>query len=139
MRKTMATTATMLAMTMPAFAASPPVCHGGNRAARKVTCIVDGDTGWEHGRKWRYEGIDAPELTSHAECRTESRRALQARERLRQLMARGYRVNWSGKAGYYGRALVTITLVDGRDAGTVLLSERLAQPWPNHANPWCGR
>ncbi|WP_258158976.1 hypothetical protein [Rhizobium sp. TH2] len=25
------------------------VCSGGNRAARKVTCIYDGDTGWQHG------------------------------------------------------------------------------------------
>ena len=31
----------------------PPVCSGGNRAARKLTCIVDGDTGWENGVKWR--------------------------------------------------------------------------------------
>ena len=54
-------------------------------------------------------------------------------------MEQGYRVNWSGRKGFYHRALVTITLSDGRDAGEVLLEEGLAQLWPNHSNPWCDR
>ena len=125
---------------VPAFAAELPVCSGGNRAARHVTCIVDGDTGWEHGRKWRLKNIDAPELAEHAICRAEAARAEEARDRLRELMSGGYRINWTGRNGYYGRALVTITLNDGRDAGRVLLKERLAQPWPNDGDAiWCGR
>lgn len=120
-------------------AADIPVCHGGHRAARHVTCIYDGDTGWQHGVKWRYEAIDAPEMGDHASCRAERRLAIKSRDRLRELMSHGYRINWSGDRGYYGRALVTITLSDGRDAGGILLKEGLAQPWPNHSNPWCVR
>ena len=116
-----------------------PVCEGGHRAARKVTCIVDGDTGWENGRKWRYMAIDTPEMPGHAGCRAEAEKAVAARDRLRTLMSSGYRINWSGRSGSYGRALVTITLADGRDAGNVLLGEGLAQPWPNSGNIWCGR
>ena len=122
---------------VPAAAATLSVCSGGDRAGRKLTCIVDGDTGWEHGVKWRYEAIDAPEMPEHASCPTEARKAIQARDRLRELMGQGYRINWSGRSGIYHRALVTITLSDGRDAGEVLLKEGLAQPWPNHSNPWC--
>lgn len=117
--------------------ATIPVCEGGDRAARRLTCIVDGDTGWEQGRNWRYEAIDTPEMSGHAECQAEIDRAIEARDRLRQLMSAGYRINWSGEVGRYGREIVTITLADGRDAGEVLISEGLAQPWPNTGNIWC--
>src|SRR5688572_18991541 len=40
-----------------------PICAGGLRAAHRVTCLVDGDTGWESGVKWRLSGVDTPELT----------------------------------------------------------------------------
>ncbi|MEN3793937.1 hypothetical protein [Fulvimarina sp. MAC3] len=42
----------------------------------------------------------------------------------------------SGEARY-GRALVSIQLSNGRDAGQTLIDEGLAQPWPNSGNPWC--
>ena len=100
-----------------------PICSGGNRAARKVTCLVDGDTGWEHGVKWR--------LLSTPGCSSEYNTAIAARDRLQALMGAGYRIDWTGANGSYGRALVRITLSDGRDAGKVLLKEDLAQPWPN--------
>ena len=122
------------------FVATPalaiPLCHGGDRAARKVTCIVDGDTGWEHGVKWRALDVDTPEI-GHAECAAEKRLGIAARDRLRQLMAGGYRIERAGRAGYYGRDLVTIRLDDGRDAGRVLIVEGLSQPWPNEGNKWC--
>lgn len=35
------------------------------------------------------------------------------------------------------RALLSIGLADGRDAGRVLMEEGLAQPWPNVGNVWC--
>jgi endonuclease YncB( thermonuclease family) len=51
-----------LAMTLAANPAMAiDMCSGGDRAARKVTCLVDGDTGWERGVKWRLLDIDAPE------------------------------------------------------------------------------
>ena len=114
-----------------------PVCSGGHRAVRKLTCIVDGDTGWEAGEKWRLEGIDAPEL-SKPECGAEKAKATASRDRLRALMGGGYEMS-RGEPDRYGRTLVTVTLADGRDVGDVLMTEGLAQPWPNHGNVWCGR
>ena len=35
------------------------------------------------------------------------------------------------------RDLVRVILKDGRDAGRVLISEELAQKWPNKGNRWC--
>ena len=117
---------------------TPPICSGGDRASRKLTCIVDGDTGWENGVKWRALDVDTPEI-SHAECATERQLGEQARDRLRQLMAGGYVIENSGRHGFYGRNLVVVRLADGRDAGKVLVDENLSQPWPNEGNRWCGR
>lgn len=112
------------------------VCSGGARRARKVTCLVDGDTGWERGVKWRLMNVDTPELNSPA-CAAEYRKAVAALNRLRQLMVSGYKIVWTGGSGSYGRQVVRIYLLNGRDAGEVLLSEGLAQPWPNLGNVWC--
>ena len=120
----------------PAFAGTVPICSGGHRAERHLTCIVDGDTGWENGVKWRALNVDTPEI-SHPECAAEKQIGLKARDRLRQLMAGGYQIEWTGKKGYYGRDLAKVILDDGRDAGQVLIKEGLSQPWPNHGNPWC--
>lgn len=112
------------------------LCSGGDRGERGVTCFVDGDTGWEDSRKWCYEGIDTPEV-SRPDCEREERAGRAATCRLQELMASGYRIEWSGEEGSYGRELVTITLADGRDAGEVLIDEGLSQRWPNIGNPWC--
>lgn len=113
------------------------ICSGGDR----VTCIVDGDTGWLDGEKWRLVarsgGVDAPEL-SKPECASERAKASVARDRLRSLMSGGYAVERDGE-DRNGRALVRITLADGRDAGDALIREGLAQAWPNHGNVWCRR
>ena len=111
-------------------------CQGGARKARKVTCVVDGDTGWENGIKWRLQGIDAPELSAPA-CQGERRAAFKARDRLQQLMNTGYELDWMGASGSHGRKLVRIRLASGRYAEDVLLAEGLAQPWPNSGNVWC--
>src|SRR5262249_2810979 len=33
-------------------------------AGARATCLVDGDTGWEGGLKWRLSAVDAPEITN---------------------------------------------------------------------------
>jgi endonuclease YncB( thermonuclease family) len=104
-----------------------------------MTCLVDGDTGWETGRKWRLIGIDTPEMGGGAECDQERELAIAARDRLQDLMAEGYSILWSGRNDKFGRSLVDVRTDDGRDVGNILLTEGLAQRWPNHANPWCDR
>ncbi|MGZ9130273.1 MAG: thermonuclease family protein [Candidatus Binatia bacterium] len=82
--------------------------------------------------------MDTPELSSPA-CGAEYHIALQARDRLAELMSDGYRIVWSGRTDTYDRALVDIELSNGESAAQVLLEEGLAQRWPNVSNVWCGR
>ncbi|PWV99928.1 endonuclease YncB(thermonuclease family) [Hoeflea marina] len=110
-----------------------PICGSGQR----ITCIVDGDTGWLNGEKWRLAGTDTPEISS-PECQSELTIGIQARDRLRVLMTAGYLFERNG-TDRYGRTLVEIRLADGRDVGDVLESEGLSQAWPNTGNRWCGR
>lgn len=105
----------------------------------RYTCLVDADTGWQDGVKWRLLNIDAPEMDRKAECAAEKEKAEAALQRLRELMADGYTIKNSGRKDRYDRALVDVMLRDGRDAGNVLMAEGLAQPWPNSGNVWCGR
>lgn len=109
-----------------------PLCSGPVRQ----TCIVDGDTGWEAGTKWRMAGIDAPEV-SKPDCAAEKRVGDRATRRLQSLMSGGYSMRRGGW-DIYGRRLVSVRLSNGRDAGEILIAEGLAQPWPNSGNRWCG-
>ncbi len=59
----------------------------GDRVARRLTCLVDGDTGWELGTKWRLLDIDTPE-TIEAECDREKEIGERAKLRLQSLMSR---------------------------------------------------
>lgn len=114
-------------------------CTGGDRAARGVTCLVDGDTGWEAGVKWRLKDIDTPEYAPHAECAAEPIMAEQATQRMLELMSGGYSVVWLGEKGGLERDLVKIRLADAQDAGRVLLEEGLAVEWPHAPGVWCGK
>lgn len=100
------------------------------------TCLVDGDTGWQDGVKWRLANVDAPEI-GNAACARERDLAAKSLDRLSVLMAKGYKITWSGQKDRFGRELVAVTLLDGRDAGKALISEGLAQAWPNTGNIWC--
>lgn len=102
------------------------------------TCLVDGDTGWQDGVKWRLLSVDTPEL-GNPECPRERELAEAASKRLVELMSPGYAISWSDRRDQYKRELVTIRSKDGRDIGEVLKGEGLAQPWPNQGNVWCGR
>ena len=117
--------------------ASLAVCSGADRAARQLTCLVDGDTGWERGVKWRLEGVDTPEYAAHAECAEEPEQAAQATMRMLELMRGGYEIEWLGEKGGAGRDLVRIQLVDGRDAGAVLIEEGFAVTWPHPPRVFC--
>lgn len=103
------------------------------------TCLVDGDTGWQDGVKWRLLNVDAPEMDDKAECAAEREKAEASLRRLQELMADGYGIKNSGRKDKFDRALVDVVLTDGRDAGSLLMAEGLAQPWPNRGNVWCGR
>ena len=123
---------------MPAWADSLPVCTGPDRAERKLTCVVDGDSGWEAGARWRLADVNAPEI-DRATCRREQQVGFKARDRLRELMASGYTIERVEHQERFDRDLVRIRLANGRDAGQQLLNEGLAKPWPQTGSKWCGR
>lgn len=128
--------AALVLLPLPAQAIG--ICSGNDRAERQLTCLVDGDTGWENGTKWRLVDVDTPEMPAHAECEQEPQRAVEATQRLIELMDDGYRIEWLNQKDDSGeRELARIRLNDGRDAGVVLAYEGFAQPWPNTENPWC--
>jgi endonuclease YncB( thermonuclease family) len=126
----------MLLATLLIAAEAIEICKGGNRAERAVTCLVDGDTGWEAGVKWRLKSVDTPEYAANAECDQEPEFAESATYRMIELMTEGYLVEWLGETDGR-RELVRVKLLDGRDAGTVLVSEGHAVQWPHVSRIWC--
>ena len=126
---------TLVAASRKSTRRSLPICAG----SRRITCIVDGDTGWHEGEKWRLVsrsgGVDAPEISNPA-CAAEKIAGERATRRLRSLMSAGYTLS-GNRYDRYGRRLVAVTLSDGRDVGKMLIDEGLAQKWPNSSNPWC--
>jgi endonuclease YncB( thermonuclease family) len=125
---------TLTALLLPAAplrASEWPICAGGHR----VTCIVDGDTFWLHGIKYRLSGVDTPEVF-HPLCGSERRLAARATVRLAELMGRGEPQLRSFGRDVYDRELVTVA-VAGVDVGDTLVGEGLAQIWQHHKADWC--
>ena len=127
------------ALTVTLSAGAIEICSGGNRAARGVTCVVDADTWWDQGVKYRHAQINAPEISPRgARCEIERRLGLLARDRLRELMSGGFQTIPLGVEGAYGRELATIRLADGREAGAVLVTEGLAKIFSTLGHKeWC--
>jgi endonuclease YncB( thermonuclease family) len=115
----------------PSHASEWPICRGGHR----VTCIVDGDTFWLRGVKYRLSGIDTPEVF-HPLCSTERKLAARATVRFAQLMGEGEPALRSFGRDPYDRQLVTVAIA-GTDIGDRLVGEGLAQVWRHHKADWC--
>lgn len=114
----------------PVITAAMPVCGMG----RRVTCIVDGDTFWLEGVKYRIANIDTPELKGR--CKAEKAIAIRARNRLEQLMS-GEPVTLSSTGtDPHGRTLVLVS-GSGGDLGETLVSEGLAEVWGGAFIDWC--
>lgn len=129
----------LAALPAPAAAAdgAPAVCTEASRSDRKATCLEEGDMGIEKGLAWVLLDVDTPSIANPG-CPAEKADGEAARARLIALMAPGYRILDSGRRDRSRRARVTIQLADGRDAGSVLIAEDLAQPWRSKGNVWCG-
>lgn len=112
-----------------------PPCTNGRHAPPTGSCVIDGDSGWLEGLQWRLEGIDAPEI-GNPDCPAERRAGERAKQRLAELLGDGFTAA-RGRNDRFSRQLVKFRLTDGRDAGTVLIGEGLAQKWPNSGNRWC--
>jgi endonuclease YncB( thermonuclease family) len=120
------------AASAPAVAAEWLVCHGGNRAARHVTCVVDGDTWWRDGIKYRLACVDAFEIDDD--------RGIEARDELRRLLSRSdAHVRDLGIKDRYRRSLAMIAVGD-TTAGRILVSKGLAERKDyRDTRNWCHR
>jgi len=131
---------------MESRAAAPPVlvpadrlsarfglCHsGGGR-----NCVVDGDTFWFEGEKYRIADIDTPE-THPARCAEEAALGEAATRRLRALLNDGAfsLESIDRDSDQYDRKLRIVTR-RGESVGDALVAEGLARPWGGYREPWC--
>lgn len=109
------------------------LCHRGGG----TNCVVDGDTFWFAGVKYRIADIDTPE-THPPRCAAEAALGARATERLAVLLNAGPFSLESGDrtSDRYGRALRVVTR-DGASLGETLVAEGLARRWGGHRDPWC--
>jgi endonuclease YncB( thermonuclease family) len=99
-------------LSTPVVAAEWPVCHGGNRVACHVTCVVDGDTWWRDGIKYRLACVDAVEIDDAL--------GVEAGDELRQLLGQAAtQVRDLRVKDPYHRSLAIID-VGGTTAGRIL-------------------
>lgn len=112
---------------IPVFALA--ICSPGPRD----NCVVDGDTFWINGEKVRIADIDAPEI--NGKCPYERNLALQARNRLAQLLSPEMGLHRQG-TDRYGRTLAVVT-IRGRSVGAQLVADGLAREWAGRREPWC--
>ena len=107
--------------------------------ARRITCVVDGDTIWLEGTKIRIADIDAPEI-SEPDCEAERIAGMRATARLmRWLNEAPFEVH-PGPDGRgedtYGRKLRVLSR-NGASAVAALEAEGLATRWGGLGKRWC--
>jgi endonuclease YncB( thermonuclease family) len=109
------------------------LCHSGGG----THCVVDGDTFWFQGQKYRIADIDTPETHGPA-CTAEGALGARATQRLHALLNAGAFSLERGdrETDRYGRALRVVTR-DGQSIGGQLVAEGLARPWDGARHPWC--
>lgn len=107
-------------ISLPIIGPAWPLCEGGNRAERRVTCVVDGDTFWLSGERHRLACIDTPELDDE-DPQTRYRAHLATRHLQRLLADPSARLVLTGRKDFFERTLSSISLI-GPD-GTAIPAE----------------
>lgn len=99
--------------------------------------VIDGDTVALGRQRIRLQGFDTPE-TFDAKCPAEYAKGVEARERLKELMASGkVDLVFSHRHDRYGREIARL-LVDGEDIAAIMIQEELAVKFPlGHKPDWC--
>lgn len=106
---------------------------------KRVNCIVDGDTFWYRGEKYRISDINTPEVSQPA-CEEERRlgKAAQA-ALLKEFNAGGIRLVQAERRNVdrYDRKL-RIAVRGDVSIGQILVRNGLAHVWEGHKLDWCG-
>ena len=106
-------------------------------SAKRVTCIVDGDTFWLQGVKVRIADINTPE-TSRPGCPAEKALGRRATARMTELLNQApfTLIRGTRDEDRYGRKL-RIIMRDGQSLGEQLVREGLAEAWTGRRRNWC--
>lgn len=103
-------------------------------SAKRVNCIVDGDTLWIKGEKIRLVEFDTPEVNGR--CSKEKQLADKATRKLQALLnSGGWYFEGDGK-DVYARSLGTLQK-QGRNIADAMISSGLARPYHGRKTDWC--
>lgn len=103
----------------------------------RITCVVDGDTFWLEGIKYRIADINTPEVSS-PQCAREADLGRRATDRLAQLLSAGpFTLSSVDRdQDQYGRTLRVVAR-GGHSLGMTLVAEGLAHEWQGYRQSWC--
>jgi micrococcal nuclease len=107
-------------------------------SATRINCVVDGDTFWYAGVKYRISDINTPEIGQPA-CERERQLGRQAQVALLQtLNGTGLTLEQQEQrdTDRYGRKL-RVVMQDGHSIGDTLIAQGLAHRWGGHKLNWC--
>ncbi len=108
-------------------------------SATRINCVVDGDTFWYQGEKYRISDINSPEIGQPA-CERERHLGRQAQVALLQtLNGTGLTLEQQERrdTDRYGRKL-RVVMQDGHSIGDIMIAQGLAHRWEGHKLNWCG-
>ena len=119
----------------------------GIHAPARVLSVYDGDTVRVEASMWpgltwtgsvRVEGVDTPEL--RGKCEGEKRKAVAARDFVREHVGRSITLMNVKKGKYAGRVVARIRLADGSDLTELLIRARHGRPYDGgRRKGWCDK
>lgn len=107
-------------------------------SGKRTNCVVDGDTFWYLGEKYRISDINTPEISQPA-CERERQLGKDAQQALlHELNSGGVTLVRAERRDVdrYGRKL-RVVMREGRSVGDGLIAGGLAHRWEGHKLSWC--
>ena len=115
------------------------------QAPARVLSVYDGDTVRVEAAMWpgltwtgsvRVEGVDTPEI--RGKCEKEKRKAVAARDFVRQRVGKRVVLENVRKGKYAGRVVARVRLADGSDLTELLIRAKLGRPYTGgRRQGWC--